>query len=478
MGSLKQSAYYAIGIVMMKGISLVMIPYITHKMTLAEYGSLEAIVLLADIGTILFSFGIVEAMYRYVGVAEDEEKRKLVSNCFTLSVLVCVLGGALIALSMPLLLLMLPVEFQPYQILLLLIPTMLDGAISIPLTLMRMNALAKRFCMLNVLKATVQAAMTFALLEAGYGIDGVLISSAVSSVLLMLCLLRYQWQEMGTFGSLKYSAKILKFGLPTLVGGASMYMITGLDRWVMASFVGVEELAIYAVSGKFALLLGLLLQPYALWWFPNRVAMLQQPGGKKVCAGRALVGVNLAIVLGCLMILTVPGFIALILPSSYQYAGTIVVALLAIGVIKNAGDYLNLGCFSGDSSQSQMWIQGGCAIVATIGYLVVTPIYGVWGVVVVLCGTYAVRLSLLYIVSQKMEYLPYDHRKWMAAVSIAILAITSDRLLGWALVDVHDFVLGSFVAVVTLVVFVRYSVIPVPQVLLDKLARGKHSHVS
>lgn len=328
------------------------------------------------------------------------------------------------------------------------------------------------------MKASVQAAMTFVLLEAGYGIDGVLISAAVSSVLLMLCLLRYQWREMGSFGSLKYSTKILKFGLPTLVGGASIYMITGLDRWVMASFVGVEELAIYAVSGKFALLLGLLLRPYALWWFPNRVAMLQQSNGKKECADRALVGVNLAIVLGCLMILTVPGFITLILPSSYQYAGTIVVALLAIGVIKNAGDYLNLGCFSGHSSQSQMWIQGGCAILAAIGYFVVTPIYGVWGVVVVLCGTYAVRLLLLYTVSQKMEYLPYDHRKWMAALSIAILAIICDRVIGLVLVDIHDFVLGSFVAIVTLVAFIRYSVIPVPQVLLDKFTLGKHSHMS
>ncbi|WP_439147977.1 lipopolysaccharide biosynthesis protein [Vibrio sp.] len=478
MSSLNQSAYYAIGIVMMKGISLVMIPYITHNMTLAEYGSLEAIVLLGDIGTILFSFGIVEAMYRYVGVAEGEEKRKLISNCFTLSVLVCVLGGSLIVLSIPMLLLMLPVVFQPYQILLLLIPTMLDGAISIPLTLMRMNAMAKRFCLLNVVKASVQAVMTFTLLEAGYGIDGVLISSAVSSVLLMLCLLRYQWQEMSTFGSLKHSAKILKFGLPTLVSGVSMYMITGLDRWVMASFVGVEELAIYAISGKFALLLGLLLQPYTLWWFPNRVAMLQKSGGQKVCADRALVGVNLAIVLGCLMILTVPGFIALILPSSYEYAGVIVMALLAIGVIKCAGDYLNLGCFSGDSSQTQMWIQGGCAISAAIGYFVVTPIYGVWGVIVVLCGAYTVRLSLLYIVSQKMEYLPYDHRKWMVAVGIAVTSITSDRLIGWMLVDVHDFVLGSFVAIVTLVAFVRYSVIPVPQALLNKFTLGKQSHVS
>lgn len=478
MGSLKQSAYYAIGIVMMKGISLLMVPYITHKMTLAEYGSLEAIVLLADIGTILFSFGIVEAMYRYVGVAEGEEKRKLVSNCFTLSVLLCVLGGSLIALSMPLLLLMLPVEFQPYQIFLLLIPTMLDGAISIPLTLMRMNAMARRFCMLNVLKASVQAVMTFALLEAGYGIDGVLISSAVSSVLLMLCLLRYQWQEMSTFGSLKYSTKILKFGLPTLVGGASIYMITGLDRWVMASFVGVEELAIYAISGKFALILGLLLQPYALWWFPNRVAMLQQLGGSKICADRALVGVNLAIVLGGLMILTVPGFISLILPSSYHQAGVIVVALLAIAVIKSAGDYLNLGCFSGDSSQSQMWIQSSCAVLAAIGYFTVAPIYGVWGVITVLCVTYIVRLMLLYFVSQTMEPLPYEHSKWVMAVSIALVAIASDKLLGLVLVDVHDFILGTAVGLITLVAFVKYSVIVFPQALLDKLTPGKQSHAN
>ncbi|MFM2641934.1 oligosaccharide flippase family protein [Vibrio chagasii] len=478
MGSLKQSAYYAIGILMMKGISLVMIPYITHKMTLAEYGSLEAIVLLADIGTILFSFGIVESMYRYVGVAEGDEKRKLISNCFTLSLVVCLLGGVLIALSMPLLLLTLPVEFKPYQIVLLLIPTMLDGAISIPLTLMRMNAMAKRFCQLNVLKASVQAIMTFVLLEAGYGIDGVLISAAASSVLLMLCLVSYQWQQMGSLGCFQYSAKILKFGLPTLVGGASIYMITGLDRWVMASFVGVEELAVYAVSGKFALILGLLLQPYALWWFPNRVAMLQQPGGRKMCADRALVGVNLAIVLGGLMILTVPGFISLILPSSYHQAGVIVVALLAIAVIKSAGDYLNLGCFSGDSSQSQMWIQSSCAVLAAIGYFAVAPIYGVWGVITVLCVTYIVRLMLLYFVSQTMEPLPYEHSKWVMAVSIALVAIVSDQLLGLVLVDVHDFILGTAVGLITLVAFVKYSVIVIPQALLDKLTPGKHSHAN
>jgi len=115
---------------------------------------------------------------------------------------------------------------------------------------------------------------------------------------------------------------------------------------------------------------------------------------------------------------------------------------------------------------------------AAIGYVTVTPSYGVWGVIVVLCGTYILRLLLLYFVSQTMEPLPYQHSKWIVALSIAVVAVACDRLLGLVLVDVHDFVLGCFVAVVTLVAFVKYSVIIIPPVLLDKFTLRKHSQIS
>lgn len=476
MNLLKQSAYYAIGIVMMKGISLVMLPYITHQMSLEEYGSLEALILLADIGTILFGFGIVDAMYRYVGTSEGEEKRKLISNCFTLSVLVCLLGGVVIAVSLSSLLTVLPVEFKAYQILLLLIPTMLDGVISIPLTLLRMNSMAKRFCILSVGKGVLQALMTFVLLENGFGIDGVLISGAVSSVGLLLCLLAYQWQEMGKFGHLMHSKQLLRFGIPVLVGGASIYMITGLDRWFLASFVGVEELAVYAVSAKFALILGLILQPYAMWWFPNRISILQQHNGKRNCADKGLLGVNLGIIFGTMMILIVPGLMRLILPESYQMAGTIVVALLAIGMIKNAGDYLNLGCYSGDSSYSQMWIQGICAITAAGGYFIAVPTFGLWGAAGILALAYALRLILLYKVSQSMEYLPYRHIRWVACIGVGISAIALSQFLFQILTGVPELVIGLFLSVIALLVFIKCADIPIPQTILAKFGKN-HSHV-
>lgn len=476
MNSLKQSAYYAVGILMMKGVSLIMIPYITHKLSLAEYGSLEALVLLADIGTILFSFGIVDAMYRYIGTSEGAEKQQLISNCFTLSIIVCIVGGSLIGISLPWLIHALPVNFESYQILLLLIPTMIDGAISIPLTLMRMNAMAKRFCILNVIKALVQALMTFVLLEAGFGIDGVLISAACSSLLLLMCLLKYQWSQMGSFGYLGSSRLILSFGLPVLVGGASVYMINGLDRWFLASFVGVEQLAIYAVSAKFALILGLALQPYALWWFPNRVAILNGANGKQECANKAVLGVNIAILLATAMILTAPSFVTLILPTTYQSASTLLVALLVIGVIKNAGDYLNLGCYSGDSSKAQMWIQGICAAIAVIGYFVLVPIWGLVGVIVVLATSYFARLVMLYVVSQSLEFLPYDHSKWLIALFISLTAYLLHNIVTSSLHELSQLSIGILISLCVGACYLKLAIVPLPDVKFNKAQKSSHSH--
>ncbi|MFA0070946.1 lipopolysaccharide biosynthesis protein, partial [Vibrio breoganii] len=68
--------------------------------------------------------------------------------------------------------------------------------------------------------------------------------------------------------------------------------------------------------------------------------------------------------------------------------------------------------------------------------------------------------------------------KWIVALSIAVFAIVCDRLLGLVFVNVHDFILGTIVALMTLVAFVKYSVVVLPPTLLSKFMAGKHSQVS
>ncbi len=476
MKALPQSAYYAIGIIMMKGVSLLMIPYITRKLSLAEYGSLESLVLLADIGTILFSFGLVDAMYRYVGTAHGKEKKRLISNCFTLSFLFSAFGALLLAVSMTQLIDFLPVKFEPYQLILLAIPILIDGLISIPLTLMRMQAMAKKFCQLNVAKALIQALITFITLELGFGIDGVIVAATVSSILLALALIRYQWDQMGNFGYLNDSAMLLKFCVPVLIGSTSVYMITGLDRWLLAQYVGVEQLAIYAIAVKFALLLALILQPYALWWFPNRIATLQQNEGEKKCADLALIGVNAGIVIALGMALTVPSLLMLLLPESYHAAGGITVALLAINAIKNAGDYMNLGCFSGNSSQSQMWIHIGCAVFAIAGYFWFVPQYGLWAVVTILGSVYLLRLMLLYVVSQSIQPLNYAHRTWILSILTSVSAWYLHAWVSQPLSPVLTLINGLLFGVATIILLIALRVIPVHEFILSKVKSLRNQH--
>ena len=98
---LNQAGYYALGIIMMKGVSLLMIPYVTRQLTPVEYGTLEILILFADVSTIIIGFGLVEALNRFVGLAKKEHSSRLISNCFSLSVVVALLAMLLIVIFSP-----------------------------------------------------------------------------------------------------------------------------------------------------------------------------------------------------------------------------------------------------------------------------------------------------------------------------------------------------------------------------------------
>lgn len=435
---LVQSLYYGIGIVMMKGISLLMMPYVTRQLMPAEYGLLETLLVLADIGTIIIGFGLVEALYRFVAGESGQARERLIAHCLLLAAAVTLLGIVLLSVFSPWLLQQLPGNISSGQLWLIAIPTFAEGFIAIPLTLMRMQALARRFCLLNVVKAVVQALLVIILLEAGYGMDAILISGAVASLMMVGLLLRYQWQQSG-LGQLKPSQlsaetvwRLTRYGGPIVLSRMGLFAITGLDRWLLADKAGVEQLGIYAIACKFALVLGLLMQPFALWWFPYRFRLLQQENGRQLCAHYALLGTNIGIFLAASMVMVLPPFILLVLPPEYHLAASVVIWLALINAVKNAGDLMNLGCFSGESSQTQMWVQWFCALLAVSGYLMFIPAYGIMAAVWVLAIVYLVRLLLFYLFSQHYLPLPYQHGQWGVAVLLSLaLVLVSVRFATW-----------------------------------------------
>lgn len=469
---LSQAVYYGIGILMMKGISLLMMPYVTRQLDPAAYGLLETLLILADIGTIVIGFGLVEALYRYV-TGERPNDTRVVAGCLSLAFAITLMAVVLLALFDDGLLRLLPTGIEVYQIWLIAIPTFLEGLIAIPLTLMRMQALARQFCLVNVAKAIIQAGLVIVMLELDRGIDAILIAGAIASTLMIVALLRFQFSffdQAGFFDCLKHGdlKRIGRYGAPIVFSRIGLFALTGLDRWLLADKVGVEQLAIYAIAAKFALVLGLLMQPFGLWWFPQRIRLAQQPGGDKQCADYALLGTNIGIFLGAAMIMTLPAFLILVLPVDYHGAATLAIGLAVVGVIKNAGDLLNLGCFSGDSSQAQMWIQWCAATVAIVGYLWLIPQRGVWGAVMVLAVVYTVRLLLFYWVSQRRQYLPYQHKSWLITLAASTFSVAVLWLLAPLLSVTVQLVSGLLTSLALLAVLFWFGVFP--KTLISSLA--------
>lgn len=466
--ALNQAGYYALGIILMKGVSLLMIPYVTRQLSPTEYGTLETLLVLADISTIIIGFGLVEALNRFVGLANKENANRLIANCFGLSICIAVLAMLLIMGFASTLLTHLPADITLRQVFLIACPVILEGLIAIPLTLMRMQSLAKRFCFLNVIKAIVQALLVVVLLELGYGIDAILIAGALASVLLVFFLMPYQWQQMAGQWHWRESIKILRYGTPIVAGRLGLFAMTGLDRWLLADKVGIESLAVYAIAVKFALILGLLMQPFTLWWFPYRFVLLKQENGKQECANFAMFGTHLGLVLGFMMMVTLPSFMQLILPSAYHDAAFIVVALLVVNMIKNAGDLLNLGCFVG-SSISQMWVQWICAVVAVFGYVYLIEDYGVWAAAGVLAFVYALRLMLFFAYSQRVLPLPYQYQPLITVIILGIvMLVTMQTGLGFfsgledSLVVIITFMLGCVLSLLYLCSLIALDVLPNP----------------
>lgn len=472
-GALSQAMYYGIGIVLMKGVSLLMMPYLTRQLTPTEYGLLETLVVLADIGTIVIGFGLVEALYRFVGEAQGSQRESIIASCTGLTLLITLIAIVLLMLTQNALVSVLPEGIGQTELWLIAVPTLAEGLIVIPLTLMRMQSMAKQFCFYNVIKVLVQASLIVLLLESGRregasaysNIQAVLIAGAIASGLLVCLLLRFLLQQSGGFSKIvslnrTVIGQLSRYGGPIVLSRMGLFAITGLDRWLLADRIGVEQLAVYAIASKFALILGLMMQPFALWWFPTRFQLLQQTNGKQQCADFALLGTNIGIFLGAAMVLTLPAFVLLVLPQSYHAAASIVVWLALVNILKNAGDLLNLGCFAGNSSQSQMWIQWMCAAVAIMGYWWLVPEHGVWGAVWVLLLVYGLRLLSFYVVSQYWLPLPYQHRQWVSSVVITgvLLACYHGLTHSWS--EAWQLATGLSFAVLMLVLMFMMRVFP------------------
>jgi O-antigen/teichoic acid export membrane protein len=438
--AVQQNVFYALGILVMKGVSFFMLPFIAHQLSTTAFGQLEILNSLGALASVLVGFGLLNSLFRFAGSETSDHTRRVVAaEMFGISLLIGTLAfaGALLAAG-PIASLM-PGGIDAHATRLALFIVALEGGIAIPLGWLRLQDRAGLYFLLSTGKALLQAALTWALLMQGRGIQGILEAGLVSAALLALVLVFLQWRSTGIRLNLRKIRQLLHYSLPLVGSGLLGFALTGLDRWILADAVGPAEMAQYALAAKFAVLAALFLQPFLMWWSPRRFSVLQETNGREKAARYAAMGSAMSLLIVVAVGLGAPLIIDLMFPQSYAEAKQYLPWLVLAMALKDSAELLNLGCYTGSDTRAQFKINLVGAAIGVAGFWLLVPVLGIWGAILSLLTAQALRLALYLYVSQRILHLPYPMRR---LIGLAMLSL----LLLWSGEQVHDELSQSFLA--------------------------------
>ncbi|MCE2572042.1 lipopolysaccharide biosynthesis protein [Motilimonas eburnea] len=430
---LNQTLFYGASIALMKGISLLMLPFIAHQLEPAEFGRLETLTTLAILCSIICAAGLEDTLYKHVGFAKTRaEKRQQAANIYGLSI--CLAGLTLILLPAigQLAWRLLPGDIALLDIQLILLQVALEASIAVPLGWLRLKDKASLFFAFTAGRALVQALLTLALLHYMGGIRSILLAGLLTAALQAIGLGYYQLKSSGIALQPSLIRPATLYALPVIASGLVNFPLSGLDRWLIAAYSTEATLANVAIAAKFALAAVLLLQPFTMWWSPKRFTVLAGANGREQTLKWQMLGLGLLCLICLAVAFIAPLLMIELLPQQYHGAIAVMPYLLAVVFFKEACELVNIGCFSGARTQTQFTINACCAILcATLMWLscVVCQWYApddanlvMIMVLVSLMIGQLIRLGLFFYYSQRAE--PLNYPKWRLALAGSLTLAT------------------------------------------------------
>ena len=422
---MRDAVLYGLSIAIMKGISLLMLPFVTSYLPPSEFGRLELIGTFTMIASIIAGLGLAESLFRYAGQAETaEEARMHAARIFGLTLF---MGSIVLLLAFflsPLLQKVLPGEPTLIDVYIVISMLALEGIIAVPLGWLRMQNKAGLFFSVTLGRAITQALLIILFLKAGYGVTGILATGLIAAMITGIFLTYWQVKNSGVvFKHVQNKATII-YSLPIVGTGLLAFGLFGLDRWILDLYVPHEEVGLYGVAGKFALATVLLLQPFMMWWHPNRFRLLKEDRNRYTTILQfglvILITVSVAVSFGA------PVLIGWIMPDAYIAAIPLLSGLILAMTLKETAELLNIGCLVNDRTDKQFYINLFSTLLGVISMITLGNYFGILGVIIGLNLGYGTKALLLYLASQSVE--PID----ISLMPLSLITIVSISLVNQA----------------------------------------------
>jgi O-antigen/teichoic acid export membrane protein len=418
------SLAYGTADVLPRVVDLALLPLYTTFLTPSDYGALALLLLLSTFLKILFRLGLDSGFLRIHYDLKDEASQKrfagttaLFSACFASA------GFLVFWFLSP------SVSFALFEsseltlwVRLVAFDLLASSFTFVPLSLLRIEEKASLFSTYSLLRHGANVVFKVAFVVMGLGVTGVLVSDAIGSVFLALCLLAelrprailaFDWPPL---------REALRFGLPKVPHGLLAQTLSLFDRRILAAFVPRSEVGIYAMGGNFASAMKFPLSAFEPAWQPFVFDQARKEGGAreigKVATRMAIVFVVLALVFS----LTLPDLLRLVIRNPEFHRAASVVPTLILATLFQGFFFLSSVGISIAKEARYYPIITASAVALNIGLdLWLIPSYGILAAAWATVAGYALMAVMGAAFSRRLFPIPIEAPR-IAATLLAALA--------------------------------------------------------
>jgi O-antigen/teichoic acid export membrane protein len=434
---LKHASVYGLATILLRVAGIVLLPIYLRCLGPADYGLLDVVERLAEtVGTCLLFGGFRQALMTFYSQAEsDRDKQEVVSTTLTL-LLLASLMGLLLAPQLSTILIQLGARFGWHPahlggslLALALIGIVLEPFSLFALTLLQARTQSVAYVSIALAQVIFRIVLCIFLVRIlGWGVTGALTATAIQGVVFGTVLWGGELLRGVAWPTWTQAKRMVLFALPMLPGGLGFFLLHHGDRFFLARYCPMEEIGIYGLGYKLALVVAQFsLNPLFMVWSARMYAAARQPDAAEVF-GRTFTRILAAyLFLGLGLCIFAPEVVYILGGTAYMGAARIIPPVVLACFFQSAALLLDAGFYVRHRTSLKLGITLSATAVTLVLYALWIPLWGSMGAALATLVGFAVLAVITWGFSQRVFPVRYEYGRLVALLALAIgLWVISD----------------------------------------------------
>lgn len=252
--TLKNSFIYSIGNVFVKLTGFVLIPFLTNPeyLSVNDYGALGVLEAVNQIVISVMGFGLYNSLIRwYYDQNEQENKATFFTSSLLIGSLVVLITLVTYVFKSQISTLIFSTTNYEDIIVLVMISTGLQALGVLPATLMRMQEKPAFFTVTNIIKLVATLVVTlYFLLTSDSGLFAIYAGQIAGFIIYLVILIPYIFENSILRIHLAVFTQMMGYGLSMMMAGLAVASTNVIDRFVLNSMSGLQEVGLYSLGFK------------------------------------------------------------------------------------------------------------------------------------------------------------------------------------------------------------------------------------